>query len=46
MCQQLIAEGFFGDAFKKLSSKIPDKFKQKVKDFSAKTLKTLGSGTF
>lgn len=46
MCQQLISEGFFGDAFKKLSNKIPDKFKQKVKDFSAKTLKTLGSGTF
>lgn len=39
--QQLLSEGFFSA----LASKIPDKFKQKVKDFGAKTLKVIGNKT-
>lgn len=41
----LITEGWIGNAFKKLTNLIPDKVKQKVKDFSVKTLKTLTSKT-
>ena len=40
----MITEGFFGKAFGAISKVIPDKVKQKVKDFGSKTIQAMTKG--
>lgn len=40
----MITEGFFGKAFGAISKVIPDKVKQKVKDFGSKTIQVVTKG--